>query len=133
MPLVREGMGYVPALSYLWAAKSTRIEVPKLRNGMDMRTVETPADHSNLDVRALPQGNMPVIWDRGGERRIVPTAIIINARATNQAGVTLMTAGLIESIPEMWWQIPWEACRPLGKPLPVKVNLRHDPRPGVVE
>lgn len=88
-----------------------------------MRSVQTPLDQDTLDIRVLAWRLGPIVWDRAGKRRIVPSPVLRNAYETWQAGVTLMTAGLIESIPDMWCQIVWEACRPVDQHLPVKVNV----------
>lgn len=86
-----------------------------------MRTIETPVEQDTLDVRGCLK--FPFVWNRGGLVRVVPMPVLRNALATYEAGVTLMKAGLIESIPPEWSQIVWEACRPLDRHSPVKVNL----------
>lgn len=85
------------------------------------KVIETgPLDEIN--VAGIPESDHAIIWDRAGERRLVPSPILRAAREIYDAGRTLRAHGIIDTIPDEWGRISWPQCRPLRRSTTVSVN-----------
>lgn len=87
---------------------------------MFTKTIHTgPLDF--IYVYQVPPG-FAAIWDRAGDQRFIPTAIIRNAREVYEAGLTLKAHGALDDIPAEWGRIWWDQCKTFKRPRAVQVT-----------
>lgn len=88
--------------------------------------IYTDRDTDTVRVNVLPQDG-PVLWDRGGERRIILSAMIRNARYLLSSWEEAVLAGLHVEVPASAQVIKWDDCLGLPDP-PSRVKVTHQPQ-----
>lgn len=78
-----------------------------------MNKVHTEPGVHKIGVWEFPANGSSILWDCGGEVRLLPWPLIKNARQLWESWNEAAVAGVIESIPESAEVILWEACLPL--------------------
>lgn len=76
-----------------------------------MNLIQTPPQLDRLPLSALREVFAhSMIWDRGGEKRLIPAGVIRNAKELRDSWRCLVQIGVIESVPDQYESIPWEAA-----------------------
>lgn len=97
-----------------------------------MNWVHTEAGEHEIGVWDFSSVNASVLWDCGGEIRLMPWPLIRNARQLWESWNEAVTAGIIDEIPAAAQVIKWECC--LGLPAGSGyVKVAEDPRLQIVK
>lgn len=82
--------------------------------------VESTAERLSVELiqperlKVLVRGKMGLIWDRQGDRRQVPLAVIQNLNQTYKDGMTMIeTLGFNEAMTPHWDSVGWEQTEEL--------------------
>lgn len=86
--------------------------------------VQTGPDKAFIDVRDYPKDALTrtIIWDRAGERRVVPSHVRNDVQRVFLLAIDLQIIGVIVAIPDEWCRIDWHSCRPMADLLQVVVH-----------
>ena len=84
--------------------------------------VYTQPDVSVVDVRNIDLAADVIIWSRGGEKRLIPKAMALDAARLLMDGEKMVAAGRLPVLPPEWYSIHWECCRPATTPTRITVN-----------
>jgi hypothetical protein len=81
-----------------------------------METIYTAPEVDTLDVVRFEAyaACAPTLWNRGGEVRLLPTAVIRNAMSLRASWIEVVQAGVIDRVPAAAEVIQWDSC--LGLP-----------------
>lgn len=63
-----------------------------------------------IDPDAKAVSVRPVIWNRGGERRLIPAAVIRNAKRMLDSWYEALAAAVITAVPAAAQVIAWDSC-----------------------
>ena len=72
-------------------------------------------DQSTLPLSVIPP-DCTLIWNRKGERRLVPRSVVVNAHALLKSYQEAVMAGVIEKIPEDAQRISWDSTLSIPRP-----------------
>lgn len=80
-----------------------------------MNIVYTPHNLDKLPIAKLDglSCDKAVLWDRDGERRLIPAAVLHNTYTLILSWREARDAGVIEEVPDQYMYIPWDAALPI--------------------
>lgn len=100
-----------------------------------MLKISTEEQIDKISLATIEGVEHSLLWDRAGEVRLIPYALIRNARETLASWSQVKAAGAIEEVPAKYLAIPWDSC--LGLPAPASTvrveELGHQPPLGLLE
>ena len=91
-----------------------------------MITIQTEAGVDAIDV-AQCEGPGPFIWNRAGEKRLIPLGVIENAKDIAAEGLSLVEHDIMDYVPKHWTLVYWNQCTPLYEHSRVRTKTGHNP------
>lgn len=81
-----------------------------------MFKISTEGHVDRISLSTIEGVNHSILWDRAGEVRLMPWAVIRNARDMLESWNYALDAGIIDYIESKYQEIAWDSC--LGLPAP---------------